>query len=290
MVEGQTETTTGAASVTLTGIKRHITFFVIAFISLSLSTPSFGSRIDPSASLDYGLDLFEDKRYKNAETALMDMLEYSTFKQLDSSQRTMVYAHIAYSKINRGKEKESLMYIDKALAQTKREFGERSMRYIDHLKTKALALYWADQRHKAVRIGEKILTILERMDGDYRDEKRAFRYMISNMQKVNLEEGDLPVDLSDFYTDCESITSTNYLAKVDSIMNDYQLIGRDFKPNNKQSQYFKNTYIKHARESSKDRRSRIIFVPDDQHLEDWCVIYPDKNMVGRVVISHSNDR
>ena len=264
--------------------------FTVLLVLITIPFAAHAGRLDPTASLDHGLDLYDDKRYENAETALMELLKSSAFRRLDSSQQALAYSHIAYSKINRGKEKESLMYIDKALAQTKREFGERSMRYIDHLKTKALALYWADQRHKAVRIGEKILTILERMDGDYRDEKRAFRYMISNMQKVNLEEGDLPVDLSDFYTDCESITSANYLAKVDSIMNDYQLIGRDFKPNNKQSQYFKNTYIKHARESSKDRRSRIIFVPDDQHLEDWCVIYPDKNMVGRVVISHSNDR
>ena len=289
MVKGLMAITADTASGRSSGVTIQFMFCVAVFISLSLPTTSFGSRIDPSSSLDHGLDLFEDRRYKNAETALMSLLEYSTFKQLDSSQRTMLYAHIAYSKINRGKEKESLMYIDKALAQTKREFGERSMPYLDHLKTKALALYWADQRQKAVRIGEKIITTLERMDGDYRDEMQAFRYMVSSMQKINLEEGELPVDLSDFYTDCESITSNNYLAKVDSIMNDYLLIGRDFRPDRKQSQYFKNTYIKHARESSKDRRSRIIFVPDDQHLEDWCVIYPDKNMVGRVAISHSND-
>jgi len=97
------------------------------------------------------------------------------------------------------------------------------------------------------------------------------------------------MDLSDFYTACESITDEKYLARVDSIMHDYKQIGRDIKPDYKQSRYFKNTYLKDARESSADRKSRIIYVPDDEHMHDWCVIYPDKTEIDRVMISASSD-
>lgn len=260
------------------------------FVLMALPALSIASTANPTVTLDYGLDLYEDNRYKNAETALLSLLKASSFRKLDSSQRSLVYAHIAYSKINRGKERDSIKYIDKALAQTKREFGERSLPYLHHLRTKALAYYWSNNRRKAVRIGESMIDTLERMDGDYRDELQKVRMMVSDMRKINLQEGDLPLDLSDFYTDCESISDERYLARVDSIMHEYKQIGRDIKPDARQKRYFKNTYLKNARESSKDRKSRIIYVPDDEHMDDWCVIYPDKRDVDRVITSASNDR
>jgi len=271
-------------------ISSHLARSAVIFILISLPAASHGAKVGSTVTLDHGLDLFEDSRYRDAEMALLDLLKSSTFKQLDRSQRSLVYSHIAYSKINRGKEKESLRYLDKALTQSKREFGERSLPYLDHLRTKAIALYWADDRREALRTGEKILNILERMNGDYRNEKQNIKHMIADMRKTNLEEGELPLDLSDFFSDCESIDSDIFLTNVNSIMNNYQLIGKDIRPNYKENQFFKNAYIKGARESSQDRKNRIVYVPDKDHMDDWCVIYPDKKRVDRAIISASNDR
>jgi len=129
--------------------------FAFFFVLVALPVSLYGS--SPTTDLDYGLDLFEDSRYKNSETALLSLLSASSFRRLDSSQRTLVYTHIAYSKINRGKEKESIPYLDKALSLAKREFGQRSLPYVAHLRTKALAHYWSDNRRKAVRIGETMI-------------------------------------------------------------------------------------------------------------------------------------
>jgi len=260
------------------------------FLCFSISTPSHADMRDPTVILDLGLDLFEDKRFQNSETVLLGLTSTSAFRRLDNSQRSLAFAHIAYSKINRGKEKSSLQYIEKAMAATKREFGKRSLRYLNHMETKAFALYWADDRRSATRIGEDMLDILERMGDDYRKEQKEVRSMISQMQKVELEEGDLPLDLSEFYTACESIKQGGFLSKAHSIMSSYKLIFTDIKPEYKKAQYFKNTYLKNARESSKDRRNRLIYVPDDKHLNDWCVIYPQSSHVTKVIISASNDR
>jgi hypothetical protein len=264
----------------------RITFTAVAIV---LSVP-VSVAASPTSGLDYGLDLYDDKRYRNAQDALLDLMRDSAFKRLDTAQRSLVYSHIAYSMMNQGKERESIHYIDKALAQTKREFGERSLQYVSRLRAKALAHYWSNDRRKAVRIGESIIDTLERLDGDYRDELYHFRHLVSRMRKSNMKKRELPKDLSDFYTDCESISNETYLARVDSIMSKHKQIGRDIKPDYKQSQYFKNTYIAKARESSRDRKTRIIYVPDKEHMDDWCVVYPDKKQIGRVIISASNDR
>ena len=271
---------------------RSISFTNICTLALILifaPFSSFASKLDPTESLDYGLDLYEDSRYQNAETALLELLKSSAFRRLDRSQQALAYAHIAYSKIKRGEEKASISYIDKALAQAKREFGKQSLPYLDHLRTKAIALYWSGDRRNAFRTVEDVLAILERMEGDYRDEKGRIKLLEGDMRKSNLDENELPLDLSDFYTACESIDDNQYLAKAGMVMKDYKLIGKDIKPDYKKSQYFKNTYLKHARESSKDRKNRMIYVPDKDHLDEWCVIYPDKKSIDRVVISTSDD-
>lgn len=262
----------------------------IIILTCSLPVTVFGSSDNPTRSLDHGLDLFEDKRFQNAETALLKLLRSSSFRKLDTSQRALVYSHIAYSKINRGKDKESVPFLDKALAETKREFGERSIPYLSHLRTKAIAVYWSGDKRKAKRIVEKIYHLLNRMEGDYAEEKHNIKLMLADIRKVNLSRGKMPLDLSDFYTDCESIDGEKYLARVDSIMHKYRQVGRDLRPDRKQALYFKNTYIAHARESSTDRKRRIIYIPDDDHLDDWCVIYPDKSHIDRVIISAGNDR
>ena len=263
--------------------------FTVLLVLITIPFAAHAGRLDPTASLDHGLDLYDDKRYENAETALMDLLKSSAFRRLDSSQQALAYSHIAYSKINRGKEKESLSYIDKALALSKREFGERSLPYLGHLRTKVIAQYWSDDRRNAMRTAENILAILERMDGDFRDEEEHVETLMADMRRSRLEEEELPVDLSEFYTACESIDDEKYLAKAGMIMKDYKLVGKDIRPDYKQSLYFKNAYIKHARESSKDRKSRMIYIPDDEHMKDWCVIYPEKKLIDRVVISASKD-
>lgn len=255
-----------------------------------LPTASHGRTSDPSVSLDYGLDLFDDKRFQNTETALLDLLKSTSFRRLDNSQRALAYSHIAYSKINRGKSKESLVYIDKALAATEQELGKKSLAYVGHLHTKAVALYWSKNQRKAVRIGESMLKILDRMNGDYQSEQQRVKHVVRRMKASNLVKEELPLDLSDFYTACESITDTNHLPKAGRMMTKYKLIGKDIRPKHKKAQYFKNTYIKNARESSKDRKTRLIYVPDDKHMDDWCVIYPDGVAIDRVIISPSNER
>jgi len=48
-------------------------------------------------------------------------------------------------------------------------------------------------------------------------------------------------------------------------------------------------YVKSARESSKDRKLRIICVPDDDHMRDWRGMYPDNTLIDRVIVSAIND-
>lgn len=246
---------------------------------------------DPVSALEDGMELFEDKRFQNAQDALINLSASTAFRRLDAAQKTLAYSHIAYAMINRGNDMASVKYIDSALKYAKMEFGERSMAYLDHMHTKVIALYWANKRNDAVRVAQKMESILERMGReDYADEIGDVQSMISQLKRVSLKEPELPTDLSDFYTQCESISADITLVRANAIMGDFLLVGEGFKPSYKQSDYFKNTYLVKAKESSSDRRNRMIYIPDDEHLQDWCVVYRDGKNVDRAVVSSKSSR
>ncbi len=266
----------------------RLIFATVVCILAVLGAPAYA--MDSSAALDNGLDLYDDRRYKNTESALLELMSDSSFRRLDTSQKALLYSHIAYSKIKRGLDRESLPYIDKALSETKREFGEKSLPYLDHMRTKAVAVYWDGQVRNARRVAEDIDNRLERMGDDYKEERDNIRSMISAMYKSRLEEEELPQDFSDFYTACESIEPGMSLSQASSVMRKYSLVGKQYKPDHKQSNYFKNTYLKHARESSSERRNRLIYIHDKEHLHDWCVLYKDGKTVRKTAISAKDDK
>ncbi len=116
----------------------QIVFVTLTCLLTIVGFPAYA--LDGSAALDDGLDLFEDRRYKDAENTLLELMKHSSFRRLDTSQKALLYSHIAYSKINRGLNRDSLSYLDKALSATKREFGEKSLQYLETMRTKAIAI------------------------------------------------------------------------------------------------------------------------------------------------------
>ena len=272
-------------------LSRTPSIFAQALLAAGLLFSSgFSHASDPVATLDAGLDLYDSHRYENSEELLMKLVRDSSFRRLDYTQQALAYSHIAYSQINRGHEKDSLSFIDKALKVSKSEFGEKSLTYISHLKTKAVALYWADKSREARRVAEKMEYLLERMGDEYREEKQDVRQLISTIMKSNLVEEDLPYDMSEFYTACEKIEENSSLAMAGSIMYEYKLVGKDFKPDYKKASYFKNTHLMKVRESSADRRNRLIYIPSEDHMNDWCVVYRDGDKVKKAVVSYGNDK
>lgn len=260
-------------------------------LCLGAQAADSGPITDPVEALDEGIHLYDAHRYQNSEDALVKLVRSTTFRRLDAAQKSMVYSHIAYSKIDQGEELGSLVYIDIALKQAKREYGESSLTYVGLLRTKAIAYYYGDKQREAVRVARDMEDRIERMDSDdYSDELNYVKRMLSKLYREKDKEEKLPTDLSDFYTQCETVNSSMSMQQADSVMQKYSLVGKEYKPSYKRAAYFKNTHLTRARESSQDRRTRSVYIPDEDHLEDWCVVYKDGKMVDRALVSAKDDR
>lgn len=231
--------------------------------------------------LDEGIELYDAQRFENAADVLSELINDRAFRRLDGLERELALRYLTYSLSNQDKTKESIKYTKKLLVNSKNEYGKHSENYVDVLLLIAKLQYRLGKERDAIKTVQEMESILERLGDGYHQELADTRGMASQIRKKEWNNERLPKDLSEFYTLCESIENGDKIPSTARLMNDYVLIGKDFKPPHKLSYVFKTTYVKQARENSTDRKNRLIFVPDIKHLDDWCVVYPDGTLVDR---------
>lgn len=257
-----------------------------AALFLSSSALALGNAND---QLDDGIDLYDNNRFENAATTLTALVKASEFRRLDATEKSLALTHLMYSLLDQDKAAEALRHSKALLQHAKNGFGKNSEQYVNALFTKTLTQYRAGKSTNAIRTAEQMAYILERLGDEYRSDLSNARLIPSQIRKKDWNKKDLPMDLSDFYTTCEAINPGDMMPEVSRSLHEYEQVGKDYHPKGRLKEKFKTTYIKHARESSSDRAKRMIYIPDEDHLEHWCVIYPDGGQVDRAVTSPPKD-
>lgn len=255
----------------------------LASLIVSASTLAYYS---PNDALDDGLDLYDDNRYRNASEKLETLVKSRDFRQLDAMEKSLALTYLIKGKIQQGNPRGAMLHAGNLIKLSKRQFGNASIEHADAHYWKAVAQYRMGNGRDAGRSVDSMAQIFERMGDDYRDNVANAWRLASRARSGEWDEDDLPKDLSDFYTSCEAINKGDNLPSATRTMSEFTWIGRDLKPKGSTKRWFERTYIKHARENAKDRANRFIFVPDEDHLDHWCVIYPgQKKLVDRAVTS-----
>ena len=255
-------------------------------LSFSSTVNAFGNVND---QLDDSIDLYDHQRFKDAATLLLDLVKAKEFRRLDATEKTLALDHLIFSLIDQGKARDAMHYTKPLLQNAKSAFGKHSEQYVDALLTKALVQYRAGKSSDAIRSAQEMASVLERLGDEYAADLSNARLIPGKIRKREWNKKFLPKDLSDFYTTCEAIQPGDKLPGVSRSMHEYMLVGRDFRPTGRLKKTFRNTYIKHAKENSTDRANRLVYIPDKDHLDHWCVVYPNGGEVDRAVTSPPED-
>ncbi len=88
----------------------------------------------------------------------------------------------------------------------------------------------------------------------------------------------------EFYLACKSIEPGTPLSEARATMARYLEPGRTWQPSETLPAGLFGAQTEHA-ESAGERKSRILFIPDARNIADWCLVYPDGEVVGRVEVS-----
>jgi len=267
--------------------KKH--FLIAGAIAVStFITPAFAFN-NANDQLDHGIDLYDNQRFENSSDALRALVYDRLFRRLDSLEKALALKHLTYGLMEQGEYREALLHTNSTLRVVKGDYGKQSIQYVDTLLTYAQVQYRMGNNREAIRSAEEMATILERLGSEYSSELDDARTIPSSIRRKSWDDKRLRKDLSDFYTQCETIESGEKLPAASRKMNEYLLVGRQYKPKLREKNKFRDTYIKKARENSSDRKNRLIFIPDEEHIDDWCVIYPDGVLVDRIALAPPED-
>jgi hypothetical protein len=88
----------------------------------------------------------------------------------------------------------------------------------------------------------------------------------------------------EFYLACKSIEPGTPLSEARATMARYLEPGRTWQPSETLPAGLFGAQTDH-RESTGEHKSRILFIPDAKNIADWCLVYPDGDVVSRVELS-----
>ena len=88
----------------------------------------------------------------------------------------------------------------------------------------------------------------------------------------------------DFYTNCKKIKEGMSLSEVKTQMKSFIEVGKSWQTTD-ESQAWLMSATFNSSETKADHNSRIIFIPDNKNLADWCIVYPSGNVVSHIEIS-----
>lgn len=266
-------------------LNKKTTMMLSLCVALAANTQAMAYD-NPNDTLDGSLELYDDNRFKNSSESLEKLVKSRSFRKLDSMEKSLALTYLIDSKLQQGKARSAMPYATTLLKVSKSGFGELSEEHVDAYYMKAKAQYFMGDERDSARSVESMVNLLDRMGSDYRKAVSNARRLASRVRSNEWKKEDLGKDLSDFYTHCESIEEGMKISVASSSMSDFLRVGSGYKPKGRVKRDFENTYIKHARENSSDRANRLIFIPDTDHLDHWCVVYPgQRGVVDRAVTS-----
>jgi len=88
-----------------------------------------------------------------------------------------------------------------------------------------------------------------------------------------------------FYRTCKSLREGSTLAEARAHMKGYLEVGRSYSPPSNVPQVLFQAEIIGKSEAPKEHDERILFIPDESNVFDWCIVYPENGKVRRVDIS-----
>jgi len=250
---------------------------------------SANASLDPNDALDDSIELFEDYRFEDAADKLTELVKSRDYRRLDSSEKVTSLTYLVESNLARGEPRVAKNYVNDLVKTSKNGFGEHSEEHADAYYLLAKLQYRLGNERDSARAVDTMAQIFERMGDDYRKAVRESRSLASRVRAAEWDEDNLSMDMSEFYSACESIGKGEPVRQALAAMSDYVVVGTDYKPTGRTQRFFENTRIKHARESGSDRENRIVIIPKKDYPKHWCAVYPDGKVVKKVVIAPPED-
>lgn len=259
------------------GLKRRTRVFVNGCLLILLFHAAPAAVADVFKQLvdmRHGADLFHQNRYQNS----LEVFEpiYASLQQSGSGdlhRLLTVLNFLAQSKSFLGEHDDALSLMQKRLLVAEKLHGRDSPEYSAGLAGVAEAEYRSGNIEPAIATAHLAIDGLKRLD----PESEYLKLAHTNVDKYRSGPFDpltLPLDLSKFYSRCESIKPGDNEFTVDRAMTEFIELDVDYKPEGFWGAMFEIASQGPDGQARKGENHRRIFLPasDESVRQEICVV------------------
>ncbi len=223
----------------------------------------------------HGANLFHQQRYQDAVDVFDPIYqELISAKTRDLQRLSTVLNFLAQSKSFLGENKETLELMQHRLSIASELYGEQSEEYFSVLAAVAEARY---RYGDVVGARETVSNAIDGLGVSANKDSEYLELAQQNLAKYTsgqFSSSELPVDLSQFYTRCESIVPGESEDSVSLKMGGFAELGVDYKPEGFWAAMFEIAVMGPDGDAREGDNFRRIFLPgtDEALRQEICVV------------------
>jgi len=259
--------------------------FALTLLSV-LAIPALSQTFDLPLRLRYAIELFDARRYQNAELVLNAIYkEYQPTQTHHFDSYLSLLDYLARSISQQGRTDRVRQLLQERHVLIARHYDTRGYEFANSMSRLAEALYREGDRQLAISFTDHALKLYRDLNPkpidaiDLADTNRL-QYKVAQFSTSML-----PMDLSDFYTRCEQMSEhpSGTLAgqPVEQVFADYVEVGVDYLPAGSWSDYFDIIAVQQREKLDETARFRMFIPATVETLRDeLCIVMANnKRMV-----------
>ena len=259
-------------------IRRFSAVLVVLSALFSTAQADDSERVDVFSQLiemRKGADLFHEKRYSDAEQVFEKVyLDLQSSDSNDLERLSTVLNFLAQSKSFTGKNNEALVLLKERLKVEQQIYGPESPATAPSKLGLAEAYFRNDQSWKALELTQDAIVGLDILGEEEAEHLALAQNNLKRYAEQDFDASNLPHDLSEFYTHCESIIAGDNEYAVDTKMQSFVEVDVDFKPEGFWATMFEIAASGRDGKARSGSNYRRIFLPgsDESLRNDLCVV------------------
>jgi len=253
-------------------------------VLVMLAAPFFTAQADDTQRVDVfsqliemrkGANLFHEKRYSDAEEVFDKIyLDLQRSDSNDLDRLSTVLNFLAQSKSFTGKNNEALVLLKERLRVEEKIYGPENPATAPSKLGLAEAYFRNDQNWKALELTQVAIVGLELLGDEEAEHLALAQKNLKRYAEQEFDASNLPHDLSEFYTHCESIIAGDNEYAVDAKMQNFVELDVDFKPEGFWGTMFEIAASGRDGKARSGSNYRRIFLPgpEESLRNDICVV------------------
>lgn len=270
---------------------RSVIFPIIVALSSTLIPTQAGANFRPPPVADVntlyeiGIGYLQQRRYRDAEPYLEQLINHPDFSRFQFQYAIQIRSGYETTLLHQGKNLQTKASLEDTLelirAANKRDSFEQAYTLLNYGEVH----FRIHENDEAVALTKQSIQVASGLGAQY---GQFVQFAEGNVRQFTNEQwhsGKLPMDLSDFFSQCESLSAAQAFTFARDKMDAYLEVGKDYLAQGVMADIFQTAVVAGLARKMGSNQQRTVFIPNENLLSDWCVVIHQDGVIQNAVIS-----